>query len=407
MTFEETKEKLNGHVMPTYARFDVALVSGRNATAKGPDGGEYIDFTSGIGVNCLGYADEAWAAAVAKQAAALQHISNLYYSPVQAELAEKLCALSGMSKVFFCNSGAEANECAFKLARAYGVTSLGEGKTEIVTLKNSFHGRTVTTLAATGQDEFHRMFTPLTQGFRYAEPSMDGVKAAVTEKTCAVMLELIQGEGGVVPMDGEFVKDLRAFCLERRILMIVDEVQTGVGRTGSFYCYQGYGVQPDVVTSAKALGGGLPMGACLCMEAFGGVLGAGMHGSTFGGNPVACAGALAVLKRVGDPVFLAEVRKKGDYLAGRLKEMKDVASVRGMGLMLGAKPKKGTPGEIAAGCAEKGLLILTAKDVLRFLPPLTITKQELDKGLSILQRVLDGVPPQPGRAVSQGKNSEL
>ena len=375
--------------MPTYARFDVALVSGRNATAKGPDGKEYIDFTSGIGVNCLGYADGEWAAAVAKQAAEIQHISNLYYSPVQAGLAEKLCALSGMSKVFFCNSGAEANECALKLARAYGTVRLGGGKTEIVTLKNSFHGRTVTTLAATGQDEFHRMFTPLTGGFRYAEASMGGVKAAATENTCAVMLELIQGEGGVVPMDGEFVKELRVWCSEHKILMMVDEVQTGVGRTGSFYCYQSYGIRPDVVTSAKALGGGLPMGACLCTEALGGVLGAGMHGSTFGGNPVACAGALAVLKRVGDPVFLAEVRKKGGYLAERLKAMKGIASVRGMGLMLGAKPERGTPGGIAAECAEKGLLILTAKDMLRFLPPLTITKQELDKGLDLLQKVLE------------------
>ncbi len=389
MTFQETKEKLNEHVMPTYARFDVALVSGENATGKGQDGKEYIDFTSGIGVNCLGYADEKWAAAVAKQAAAIQHISNLYYSPVQAELAERLCRLSGMSKVFFCNSGAEANECALKLARAYGVTKLGEGRTEIVTLKNSFHGRTVTTLAATGQDEFHKMFTPLTEGFRYAQASMDGVEAAVTEKTCAVMLELIQGEGGVVPMDRDFVKKLRTYCSEHKILMIVDEVQTGVGRTGSFYCYQSYGVQPDVVSSAKALGGGLPMGACLCAEELGGVLGAGMHGSTFGGNPVACAGALAVLERVGDPSFLAEVRAKGTYLAERLKEMKGVASVRGLGLMLGAKPEKGTPGQIAAKCAEKGLLILTAKDVLRFLPPLTITKQETDKGLDILRKVLE------------------
>ena len=388
MTFEEVKEKLDGSVMPTYARFPAALVSGKNATAKDVDGKEYIDFTSGIGVNCLGYADAEWSAAVAKQATAIQHISNLYYSPVQAELAEKLCEASGMGKVFFCNSGAEANECCVKLARKYGEDALGLKNTEIVTLKNSFHGRTVTTLAATGQEMFHGMFLPLTEGFRYADAAMDSVRSCVTERTCAVLLELIQGEGGVVPMDASFVKELREFCTAHKILMMVDEVQTGVGRTGAFYCYQNYGVLPDVISSAKALAGGLPMGACLCREELGNVLGCGTHGSTFGGNPVACAGALAVLKRVGNPAFLESVREKGRYFTERLRAMPGISEVRGMGLMIGAKPEKGLPGKIAQQCVENGLLILTAKDVLRFLPPLTITREETDRGLAILEKVM-------------------
>ncbi len=388
MNFETVEDKDRQYIMPTYARFGIALESGKNATAKGVDGKEYIDFTSGIGVNCLGYADGEWAAAVAKQAAAIQHFSNLYYSPLQAEAAEKLCRLSGMSKVFFCNSGAEANECAIKLARTYGTEKLGAEHTDIITLKQSFHGRTVTTLAATGQDEFHRYFMPLTAGFSYAEPTMDGVKARVTEKTCAVMLELIQGEGGVNVMEKSFVRELREFCTEKKILMIVDEVQTGVGRTGAFYCYQNYDITPDIASGAKAIGGGLPMGVCLCSAELGGLLGKGMHGSTFGGNPVACAGALVVLRRVGDPGFLKRVREKGAYIAEKVRAMPGISSVRGMGLMIGARPAKGEPGKIAAKCVENGLLILTAKDVLRFLPPLTITKPEIDKGLGILSGVL-------------------
>lgn len=388
MTLAEVKKRDAETLMPTYARFDVQLVSGKGAVAKDGQGKEYVDFTSGIGVNALGYCDDAWTKAVAKQAATLQHTSNLYYNPLQSELAGKLCRLSGMSKVFLCNSGAEANECAVKLARKYGAEKFGAGCSEVVTLKNSFHGRTVTTLAATGQDEFHRWFTPLTEGFRYAEPSMDGIKNAVSEKTCAVFAELIQGEGGVVPLDPVFVRELRKFCTERGILLMFDEVQTGVGRTGAFYCFQRYGITPDVVTSAKGLGGGLPIGACLCTEALGGVLGRGMHGSTFGGNPVVCAGALAVLARVGEPDFLAEVEEKGACLARGLREMSGISTVRGMGLMLGAKPKRGTPAAIASNCAENGLLVLTAKDMLRFLPPLTITKEELDRGLQILAKAV-------------------
>ena len=388
MTFEEIREQEKRSMMPVFARFPVALVSGKGATAMGVDGKEYIDFTAGIGVNSLGWCDPEWVSAVSRQAAAIQHISNLYYSPVQTAAAEKLCSLSGMSKVFFGNSGAEANECAIKLARKYGLDRLGPGRTEIVTLKNSFHGRTVTTLAATGQDEFHACFTPLTEGFSYAEPRMESIEASVSEKTCAVMLELIQGEGGVVPMDETFVKDLRAFCTKKKLLMIVDEVQTGVGRTGAFYCYQNYGVTPDVVTSAKGIASGLPLGACLCAGPLADVLGPGTHGSTFGGNPVACAGALAVFDRLSSPGFLEGVREKGKYFTERLGEMRGISSVRGMGLMLGAKPKNGEPGKIAAECAERGLLILTAKDVLRLLPPLVVTKDEIDRGLGILEEVL-------------------
>lgn len=391
MTFEEIKSQEQKNIMPAYARFDVALVSGSGATAKDCEGREYIDFTAGIGVNSLGYCDETWAAEVAKQAATLQHTSNLYYNPVQTKLAEKLCILSGMSKVFFGNSGAEANECAIKLARKYSTEKYGTGHTEIITLKNSFHGRTVTTLAATGQNEFHKYFSPLTSGFQYAEPNIESVKKCVNKNTCAVMIELIQGEGGVIPLDAGFVKNLRSYCSENNLLLIVDEVQTGVGRTGAFYCYQNYGIQPDIATSAKGLGGGLPIGACLCNEKLGNVMGHGAHGSTFGGNPVVCAGALSVLERVGTRDFLRQVKAKGAYLAERLKEMPGISSVRGMGLMLGAKPENGSPAEIAAKCAENGLLVLTAKDVLRFLPPLVITKQEMDKGLYILKETLSKI----------------
>ncbi|MBE6821659.1 MAG: aspartate aminotransferase family protein [Ruminococcaceae bacterium] len=389
-TLEEIKEQDHRYLMQTYGRFDVALVAGHGATAVDCDGKEYIDFTSGIGVNSLGYSDPIWARAVAEQAATLQHTSNLYYSPVQGKLAQRLCELTGFSRVFFGNSGAEANECAIKLARKYGTETPGATCNQILTLNNSFHGRTVTTLAATGQEVFHRHFTPFTPGFAYAEPNLESVKANLTDQTCAVLIELIQGEGGVLPLEPKFVTALSKLCAERDILLMVDEVQTGAGRTGRLYCYQNYGIQPDVITSAKGIAGGLPMGVCLCTARLKDVLGAGMHGSTFGGNPVACAGALAVLERVGNETFLREVAQKGSYLASRLNAMDGIELVRGMGLMLGAKPKQGSAKEIAAACVKNGLLILTAKDVLRFLPPLTITKEELDKGLAVLEQVLAG-----------------
>lgn len=389
MTFDEVKDQLEENIMPSYARFDVALVSGKGATAKDCEGKEYIDFGSGIGVNSLGYCDDRWVKAVSEQAAALQHTSNLYYNPVQTRFAEMLCGMTGFSKVFFCNSGAEANECAVKIARKYGTETYGESHNQIVTLQNSFHGRTVTTLAATGQDGFHKFFTPFTEGFSYAEPDMESVKQCVTKNTCAVLIELVQGEGGVLPVQADFVKELSDFCKKRDILLMVDEVQTGVGRTGALYCYQNYDIMPDVITSAKGLAGGLPVGACLCTERLGGVLSAGMHGSTFGGNPVVCAGALAVLERIKEDGFLAGVQAKGEYLKNKLLAMEQVEQVRGMGMMLGAKLKKDNAKEVAVNCAKQGLLVLTAKNMLRFLPPLTITYEEMDKGLAILERVLN------------------
>lgn len=391
MNFQEIQAMDEQSFMPTYGRFPVALVAGENATAQDIEGRTYIDFTSGIGVNCLGYSDPGWAQAVSQQAATLQHVSNLYYTPVAEELASALCRASGYSKVFLGNSGAEANECAIKLARKYGTDTYGMGHDKIVTLVNSFHGRTVTTLAATGQEVFHTFFTPFTEGFSYAQPTMESIREQVTEETCAVMIEFIQGEGGVLPLDPEFVKELGSFCKEKGILLIADEVQTGMGRTGSLYCWEQYGVKPDVLTSAKGLGGGLPIGACLCSEELSQVLGKSMHGSTFGANPVVCAGARYVLEKVSRPEFLEQVREKGEYLRKKLEEIPEIQQVRGMGLMLGAALKKGTAGEAAAACAKQGLLVLTAKSVLRFLPPLTIRKEEIDAGLAILKDVLSAL----------------
>lgn len=390
MDFETIKQQEKQNMMPTYGRFQAALEKGRGATAWDAAGREYIDFTSGIGVNALGYCDDGWVKAVAEQAGKLQHISNLYYSPVQTALAEKLCQASGYDKVFFGNSGAEANECAIKLARKYSADKYGPDRYEIITLVNSFHGRTVTTLAATGQDGFHQYFTPLTEGFAYAAANdMEDVKQKISGKTCAVMMEFIQGEGGVLPLDRAFVEELGKLCREQDVLLIADEVQTGVGRTGALYCWQNYGVKPDVITSAKGLGGGLPIGACLCREGLGGVMGGGMHGSTFGGNPVVCAGALEVLNRVSGESFLREVREKGAYLEAELVKLPHVTAVRGMGMMLGVALSRGAAKNIAASCVENGLLILTAKDVLRLLPPLTITYEEINKGLEILKKVLE------------------
>ena len=388
MTSEEIKKLDEESFMPTYGRFDAVLCSGKNATGVGCDGKENIDFGSGIGVNSLGWADEGWVNAVSKQAATLQHTSNLYYNPASAVFASELLRVSGYGAVFLGNSGAEANECAIKLARKYSVEKYGKDRCEILTLQNSFHGRTVTTLAATGQDVFHNYFFPFTEGFAYAEPNMESVREHLTEHTCAVMIEFIQGEGGVLPLDPQFVTELAALCKEKNLLLLADEVQTGVGRTGTFYCCEQYGVRPDVLTSAKGLGGGLPIGACLCTKELGDVMGRSAHGSTFGANPVVCAGALEVIRRVSQPAFLDEVKEKGAYLRERLEKMKGVAQVRGMGMMLGVVPEKGTSAALAAACVENGLLILTAKSLLRLLPPLTITREEMDKGLAILEKVL-------------------
>jgi len=390
MTFEEIRNDEQQYMMHAYGRFQTALVSGKGAVAKDVDGKEYVDFTSGIGVNCLGYCDDGWVKAVSEQVATLQHISNLYYSPLQTELSKKLCALTGFDKVFLCNSGAEANECAIKIARKYSFDKYGKGRQKIVTLVNSFHGRTVTTLAATGQDVFHNFFFPFTEGFEYAEANnIDSVKKCIDNEVCAVFIELIQGEGGVMPLDKEFVNEIEKICKEEDILLMIDEVQTGISRTGAFYCYQNYGIQPDVITSAKGLAGGLPMGACLCVEKLADVLGAGTHGTTFGGNPIACAGAKEVLSRVATEDFLKEVNAKGEYIREKLQTMANVSEVRGMGMMIGIVTEKDNAKEIAKKCVENGLLILTAKNLLRLLPPLNITYEEIDRGLNILKKVME------------------
>lgn len=386
MTFQEIKEQEQKYIIHTYGRVDAALVKGRNATAWDVDGREYIDFTSGIGVNSLGYSDPGWTAAVAKQAGEIQHLCNYYYSPQNTALAEELCGAAGMSQAFFCNSGAEANECAIKIARKYGEK---RGAHRILTLENSFHGRTLTTLAATGQEGFHKDFLPLTEGFVYAKSGdIDAIGSMLDGTVCAVLIETVQGEGGVVPIDPEFLSSLNKLCNERDVLLIIDEVQTGIGRTGYFYSYQGYGVQPDVVTSAKGLAGGLPIGACLVTEKLRNIIKPGQQGSTFGGNPVVCAGAREVVHRVSDPGFLQSVKEKGQYMTEKLEALPQVEFVRGRGLMLGIKLKSGDAHDVLVKCAEQGLLVLTAKELVRFLPPLTITGEEIDAGLEIFAKVL-------------------
>lgn len=386
MTFEQVKSQDQAYILHTYGRVDAALVKGRNARAWDVDGKEYIDFTAGIGVNALGYCDPEWSAAVAGQAGKIQHMCNYYYCPENTALAQELSQASGMAKAFFCNSGAEANECAIKIARKYGEK---RGAYRIVTLENSFHGRTLTTLAATGQEGFHREFLPLTEGFLYAQAGdLAGIQALLDGSVCAVMLEMVQGEGGVIPMDEGFVKGLAELCREKDVLLLIDEVQTGIGRTGRFFAYQGYGVQPDVVTCAKGIAGGLPMGACLVSERLGDILQLGQNGSTFGGNPIASAAARVVVRRVSEPDFLQSVSEKGAYFREKLEAMPQVEYVRGRGLMLGVKLKEKDAHDVLVQCAKAGLLILTAKELVRFLPPLTITQEDIDQGLAIFQQVL-------------------
>lgn len=389
MKFDTIKKEEAEYLMPTYGRFQVALAEGKGAVAKDVDGKEYIDFTSGIGVNCLGYSDEGLVKAISEQAGKIQHMSNLYYNPLQVEVAKKLIELTGLSKVFFCNSGAEANECAIKAARKYAFEKYDGKRNKIITLVNSFHGRTVTTLAATGQDVFHNYFFPFTDGFEYAEANnIESLRSLIDDTVCAVFVELIQGEGGVNPLQKPFVWETEKICRDNDILFMVDEVQTGVSRTGTFYCYEQYGITPDIVTTAKGLGGGLPFGACICGEKLAGVLSAGTHGTTFGGNPVACAASLEVLSRVTKNDFLKEVSEKGEYIREKLKNMNNVKEIRGLGMMIGIVLENGDAKEIANRCVENGLLILTAKTLLRLLPPLNITYEEIDRGLEILEKSL-------------------
>ncbi len=375
------------YIANTYARFPVEIASGKGSLLYSPEGKRYIDMGSGIGVTAFGNGDETWKEAVIAQLGKVQHTSNLYYTEPCARLAKLLCQRTGMKKVFFGNSGAEANECAIKAARKYAAEKKGPEYHTIITLLNSFHGRTLTTLAATGQDHYHELFQPLTPGFAYAEPGdLEGLrKLALETKAAAVMVECIQGEGGVRVVDPDFLRGAAEFCREQDILLIVDEVQTGNGRTGRLYAYMNFGITPDIVSTAKGLGGGLPLGACLLGEKVQDVFHPGDHGSTFGGNPVCCAGALSILERL-DDAFLAEVRAKGDCIRSALTGAPGVEYLSGLGLMVGVKTVK-SAAEVVAKCNERGVLCLTAKDKVRLLPALNIPMDLLEEAIAVLKDV--------------------
>lgn len=389
MNSNEIQQLDQQYIVASYGRQNLAAASGKNATLTDADGKEYIDFTSGIGVNALGFCNPEWTKAVSEQAATLNHTSNYYTTEPMVKVAELLCQTTGYSKVFFGNSGAEANECAIKAARKYSFDKYGPNRNVILTLGNSFHGRTVTTLSATGQDAMHNFFFPFTEGFEYVEANnIPDLEAKMTDEVCAVFLEFIQGEGGVIPLEPAFVKRVAALCKEKDILFLADEVQTGVGRTGAFLASTLYGVTPNITTLAKGLGGGLPIGAVLFDETTATILGAGTHGSTFGGNPICCAGALVILEQVTVPAFLSEVKAKGEYIRNKLVALPGVGNITGAGMMIGFTVEGKAAGDILTACLNAGLMILTAKEKVRFLPPLTITMEELDQGLDILANVL-------------------
>ena len=374
--------------MHTYGRYDVALKSAKGVTAYDENGKKYIDVSSGIGVNSLGYCNDGWVKAVSKQAGTIQHMSNYFYCSQASDLAEKLCTLTGLSKVCFGNSGAEANECAIKIARKYSFDKYGEGRSTIITLVNSFHGRTITTLAATGQDSFHTVFGPFTPGFKYCPANdIEKLNEMATDDVCAIMFQCVQGEGGVNNLDYNFVKAIEKLAKEKDILMVVDEVQTGNGRTGRYFAYENFDIKPDIVSTAKGLAGGLPMGAVLFGEKVKDTVTPGSHGSTFGGNPVCAAGAISIVSRIDDE-FLKSVREKSEYIKNFLMNIKGVKSVSGMGLMLGVETEKDAK-QIASECLENGLLVLTAKTKIRLLPALNISYPELDRGLKILKEVIE------------------
>lgn len=382
--FSQDKE----YIANTYGRLPVEFVSGKGSVLRDSEGKEYIDLGSGIAVNIFGIADDEWVSAVTSQLTKLQHTSNYYYTEPQADLAKQICERTNMKKVFFGNSGAEANECAIKTARKYGNKVLGYERPVIITLKNSFHGRTVTTLTATGQDVFHKDFGPFTPGFVYAEANNREELLRLSEENdcCAVMMELIQGEGGVVALDKDYVEYARELCTEKNMLLIIDEVQTGNGRSGCLYSFMNYGIQPDIFTTAKGLGGGLPIGAAVLGEKVKDILTAGDHGSTFGGNPVCAAGALNVFGRIDDEL-LTSVKEKSEYIISELKDLDGVDGISGMGLMLGIKTKKDAKA-ILKECLNRGVLVLTAKDKVRLLPALNIPMAELKKGIEILKEVI-------------------
>ena len=381
-------ERDQTYVAQTYKRFPVEIISGKGSLVYDTEGKEYIDLGTGIAVNAFGVADEVWQEAVIAQISKVQHTCNLFYSEPCANLAEMLCARTGMKKVFFSNSGAEANECAIKVARKYAAEHLGTEYSTIVTLKNSFHGRTLTTLAATGQDAFHKLFQPLTPGFVHVTPGdVAELEQVFTEhKVAGILIECIQGEGGVMPLDPAYAKAVERIAHEHGALLMIDEVQTGNGRTGTLYAYMGYGLNPDVVSTAKGLAGGLPLGATLMNEKTQDVLSYGDHGSTFGGNPVSCAAALSVLSRI-DDALLAEVREKSAWLFNALRAIPGVTEVSGKGLMIGILTEK-PAGEVITACKARGVLCLTAKDKVRLLPALNIPMELLEKAVSVLRDVL-------------------
>ena len=381
-------EKDKNYIANTYGRFQLEIVGGKGEIVKDQNGKEYIDMGSGIAVNTFGMADDLWVEAVTNQLKAFQHTSNLYYTNPCVEIAEIICEKTGFKKVFFGNSGAEANECAIKVARKYGAEKKGEEYFNIITLKNSFHGRTITTLAATGQDVFHKDFLPLTEGFLYAEANnLESIEKLVSEnKVCAIMMETIQGEGGVNVLTKEFVEGVYKLCQKEDILLIIDEVQTGNGRTGKLYSYMHYDIVPDIFTTAKGLGAGLPIGAAVLNEKVEFALKASDHGSTFGGNPVWCAGAVNVLSRLDDS-FLKEVEEKSQYIIKELENAEGVISVTGRGLMLGIETKKDA-GEVIQKAMELGVLPLKAKNKVRLLPPLNISKENLEKAIDILKKAM-------------------
>lgn len=388
--FDKIKALDDENVAHTYGRFSVAIKNGKGATCYDFDGKKYIDFSSGIGVNSLGFCDDGWVNAVTEQLNTLQHISNLYYTEPCAQAAKLLCEKTGMKKVFFSNSGAESNEGAIKCARKYSFTKYGENRNKVITLVNSFHGRTVTTLAATGQDVFHKYFFPFTEGFEFA-PANDFEKLVemADDSTCAIMMELIQGEGGVMPLEKDFVKKVEALCKEKDIILIIDEVQTGVGRTGKLFAFQSYDIRPDIVTTAKGIGGGLPLGCVMFSEKTEDTFVPGDHATTFGGNPVATAGAAYILNKLNDE-FLSEVEAKGKYITAKLLKMPHVVGVDGMGMMLGVRLDDSIKAaDIVKKGINNGVLALTAKTKLRLLPPLTISYEEIDEGLKAIEAALN------------------
>lgn len=388
MNSNEIKALDKEKIVSTYNRYDLVAGSGKGAHCVSEDGKRYVDFTAGIGVNSLGFCDDGWVEAVTAQLKKLQHVSNLFYTEPQVKVAQLLTGRTCMKKVFFGNSGAEANEAAIKTARKYGTVNKGENVNKIVTLNNSFHGRTMATITATGQEHYHKFFTPFLDGFVYCDANdVQQLEKLTDDDVCAVMMEVIQGEGGVLNLDEAFVKAAEKICREKDILFIIDEVQTGIGRSGKLFAYENFGVKPDIVTFAKGIGGGLPIGGALFSEKCCDILEPGNHGTTYGGNPVACAGAVEVLSRM-DDAFLEAVAAKGEYLKEKLLELPQVKSVSGMGLMLGVEIEGKEAGQVVKDALEGGLMILTAKDKVRLLPPLTITYDELDEGIEILKKAL-------------------